>query len=115
MPAVLITSPPFDGGVLAGNVTVTVEVEGPLPGSHLIYYMDVVPPVAGGRPAYTAAGTYAVSSLPFYSWTGVPPGTHTFAVQMVNPEDAPLEPPVLDAVDVTAVSPSQIAVPRSPA
>ncbi len=110
----LILSPEFDGGVIAGNVTVTVGVENPPPGARLIYYRDVVPPVARGIPAYTAPGTFASTTVDSYTWPGVPPGTHTFAVQMVKADDTPLEPPVLDAVDVTAVLPSRIAVP-SPA
>jgi len=107
---VLILSPEFDGGVMAGNVTVVVRMENPPPGSHLIYYRDAVPPSAEGIPALSAPGTWAVSAMAAYTWHGVSPGTHTFAVQLVNSDDTPLDPPVLDAVDVTAVSPSQVAV-----
>jgi len=119
-PVVLILSPPFDGGIIAGDVTILVQVEHisigssggmNLPGTmHLIYYLDAVPPVAPGRPAYSAPGTYAASPSTSHTWHGVAPGTHTFSVQLVNRDDIPLEPPVLDAVDVTAVSPGDIIV-----
>ena len=120
-PAVFITSPPFDGGVISGNVTIVVQVthfslatEGSVnvPGTgHLVYYLDAAPPVARGQPAFTQPGTYAVSPSPLYTWTDVRPGTHTFAVQLVNPDNTPLNPPVIDAVDVTVVSPEEIPVP----
>ena len=120
-PAVWILSPPFDGGVIAGNVTVTVQVDNfvlegeeipPGPGAgHLVYYRDVVPPVTPGEPALTPAGTFAISYSEHYIWTGVLPGTHTFVVQLVNHDNTPLDPPALDAIDVTAVSPADITVP----
>lgn len=121
VPAVLITSPPFDGGVISGDVTIVVQVrhftldaQGGTnrPGSgHLIYYRDTVPPVVKGQPAFTMPGTYAVSPSLEHTWTDVTPGTHTFAVQLVNPDTTPLDPPVIDAVDVTAVSPEEISAP----
>ena len=109
-PAVLIVSPEFDGGVLTGDVQVEVRVTNFSPGAgHLIYYRDAVPPVDQGRPAYSDPGTYAVSDSLVYIWHNVTPGTHTFAVQLVNPGDTPLDPPVIDAVDVTAVPQNEIA------
>ena len=119
-PAVWILSPPFDGGVIAGNVTVTVRVENfVLEGEgtptvagagHLVYYRDVVPPVTQQDPALSPAGTFAISYSRHHVWTGVLPGTHTFAVQLVNHDNTPLDPPALDAIDVTAVSPGDIVV-----
>ena len=121
IPAVFITSPPFDGGVLSGNVTITVQVTHFVLGGgggtnrsgsgRLIYYRDVVPPVVQGQPALTVPGSYAISSSDVYTWSGVQPGTHTFSVQLVNPDDSPLDPPAIDAIDVTAVSPGDIVVP----
>lgn len=117
-PAVLILDPEFDGGVAAGTVTVTVRVTGFAlvpPGGpdragagHLVYYRDVVPRTVPGESALTAPGTCAASIETSYAWEGVAPGTHTFAVQLVNADDTPLDPPALDAVDVTAVSPGAI-------
>jgi hypothetical protein len=117
-PAVLILDPPFDGGVASGTVTVAVQVTGftlvppgepNRPGAgHLVYYRDVTPGTQPGETALTAPGTYATSSETVYSWKGVAPGTHTFAVQLVNADDTPLDPPAIDAVDVTAVSSEMI-------
>jgi hypothetical protein len=114
----IITDPPFDGGILAGNVTVTVDVadftlvppgSNDRPGAgHLIYYLDVVPPATAGTPAVSRPGTYVVSSETRYTWERIPPGTHTFAAQLVSDDNTPLDPPVLDAVDVTAVLPGMI-------
>ncbi len=113
-PSVLILDPIFDGGVTAGNVTVTVRVTGfalvppggpNRPGEgHLVYYRDVNPRTVAGESALTAPGTCAASSETAYTWSGVAPGTHTFAVQLVHGDDTPLDPPAIDAVDVTAVS-----------
>lgn len=120
-PTVLITSPEFDGGVTAGDVPVTVRVTnfslvpagaGIVPGSgHLVYYRDIVPPVLPGRPAFSEPGTYAAVDSLVYVWHNVTPGTHTFSVQLVNVDNTPLDPPAIDAVDVTAVSPAEIAGP----
>lgn len=120
-PAVLIVDPPFDGGVSAGTVTVSVRVTGfaliPPSGEnregagHLVYYRDVAPPAAPGGSALTAPGTCIASAETRHSWEEVSPGTHTFAVQLVNADDTPLDPPALDAVDVTAVSPGMVQVP----
>ncbi len=118
-PTVLITSPEFDGGVPAGDVPVTVRVmnfslvpagAGIVPGSgHMVYYRDVVPPVMPGWPAFSKPGTYAPGDSLVHVWHDVTPGTHTFSVQLVNVDDTPLDPPVIDAVDVTAVSQAEIA------
>ncbi|MEN6343227.1 MAG: hypothetical protein ABFC89_11800 [Methanospirillum sp.] len=117
-PAVLIIDPPFDGGVSSGTVTVSVQVTafvlvppgGPnRPGTgHLVYYRDVPPRTVQGETALTAPGTYSTLSETVQVWNGISPGTHTFAVQLVNADDTPLDPPAIDAVDVTAVSPDMI-------
>jgi hypothetical protein len=118
MPTVFISSPPFDGGILAGNVTILVEVTNftlipqggaDVPGTgHLIYYRDVTPVAVPGYSAFTQPGTYAVSAKTLYTWPDIAPGTHTFAVQLVHADDTPLDPPVIDAIDVTAVVPEMI-------
>lgn len=118
-PSVFIIHPPFDGGIMAGNVTIVVEVTNfslVSPGEknsaatgHLIYYRDVVPPVLEGVPAFTRPGTYGVSYKSTYGWDRITPGTHTFAVQLVNADNTPLNPPVVDAIDVTAVAQEMIS------
>jgi hypothetical protein len=116
-PSVYITYPEFDGGVHAGNVTVTVEVrnfsivngtEKPvIPGEgHIIYFKDVNPRTDPGLPAKTAPGTFQVSYQTSCTWYNVAQGTHTFSAELVNNDDTPLVPAVIDAVDVTAVAQS---------
>ncbi len=115
-PSVLITSPEFDGGILYGNVTVEFTVRDFAlvpPGTgkktrgtgHAVCFLDVVPPVSSGQPALTRPGSFIITAEPRCTWQQVPPGTHTFAVELVNDDNTPLNPPVLDAVDVTAVPP----------
>ena len=113
-PSVYITYPDFDGGVEAGNVTVTVLVrnfsvvnrigEQNVPGEgHLVCFKDVTPPTTPGLTAITEPGTFQVSSQTWCTWYNVSQGTHTFAVELVNNDDTPLVPAVIDAVDVTSV------------
>jgi len=113
--SVYITYPDFDGGVDAGDVTVIVLVrnfsvvnrigEKNRPGEgHLVYFKDVTPPTTPGTMAITRPGTYQISSQTRCTWYNVSPGTHTFAVELVNNDNTPLVPAVIDAVDVTAVS-----------
>jgi hypothetical protein len=75
-----------------------VEGEG-----HVHYYLDVgLIPVTQGEPAVTAdENMYHAEAVTSYTWQGVRPGTHTFAVQLVNNDHTPLEPPVTDQVTVT--------------
>ncbi len=120
-PSVYIINPPFDGGILTGNVTVFVEVTNFTlvpPGmknrygtGHLIYYRDVVPPAMEGIPAFTLPGTFGISSETTFTWRGITPGTHTFAVQLVHADNTPLDPAIVDAIDVTAVPPEMIISP----
>ncbi len=118
-PSVLITSPEFDGGILSGNVTVVFMVKDftmapPGPGKniagtgHAVCFLDVVPPVSPGQPALTRPGSFIITAEPRCTWEGVFAGTHTFAVELVNGDNTPLNPPVLDAVDVTVVPPGLI-------
>ncbi len=110
-PTVTIVTPEFDGGVYTGDVSVEIRVTNFTLGSsgHAVYYRDVVPPVETGRPALTGPGTSAVSDATIYTWHNVTPGTHTFSTQLVHLDNTPFSPPVLDAVDVTAVPPGDIA------
>jgi hypothetical protein len=64
----------------------------------IIYYLDVTPPVTPDQPAFSTPGTY-VTGVPLgasHIWKNVPPGTHTFSAQLVNPDDnTPFDPPVI--------------------
>jgi hypothetical protein len=113
--SVSITSPDFDGGVRTGNVTVTIQVRNFSLGNsagrpvitgegHVICFKDVSPRTDPGLPAKTLPGTFQISYQTSCTWYNVTPGTHTFSVELVNNDDTPLVPAVIDAVDVTAVA-----------
>lgn len=96
-----------------GAVTVSVDVKGfklvqqrvrppfpkPLTGrGHVHFYLDTVRlPTRHGPPA---TGAYRSVSSTSYMWTGLAPGSHSFAVQLVGRDHAPLRPPVKDRVTV---------------
>ena len=107
-----ITAPAQGSAVEAGNVTVSVEVdkfnvvdkigqaaedgEG-----HVHFYIDVGEiPTVDGEPAVTDEGTYHAQATQEFTWEDVEPGTHTFAVQLVNNDHTPLRPPVIAQVTV---------------
>jgi len=107
-----ITRPAQGSTVEAGNVTVSVEVdkfnvvdkigqaaedgEG-----HVHFYIDVGEiPTVDGKPATTEEGTYHAQATQEFTWEDVEPGTHTFAVQLVNNDHTPLSPPVIAQVTV---------------
>lgn len=110
-PDVSITSPSDGSTVTPGDVTVTIQVENfdlvdklgeePVQGEgHVHFYKDVAPPTSPDEPAVTEEGTYAVSTETSHTWTDVEPGSHTFAVQLVNNDHTPLTPPVTEQVTV---------------
>jgi hypothetical protein len=112
--SVFITYPDFDGGVDSGTISVRIVVRNfsvvdridgqNKPGEgHIVYFRDVTPPTIPGLPVATQPGTFQTSALTSCTWYNVSPGTHTFAVELVNNDNTPLIPPVIDAVDVTAV------------
>lgn len=70
---------------------------------HLIYYLDVTPPLVKGQTALTAEGSYAISVSKNYSWENVTPGQHNFWAQLVNNDNTPLEPPAAVRAPVTVV------------
>ncbi len=112
-PSVAIVEPADGATVPAGDVTVTVEVSNfevvdnlnapAAPGEgHVHFYIDVADlPTTPGQPAVSAQGTYHASATTTYTWPDVPPGEHTFAVQLVNNDHTPLDPPVVAEVTVT--------------
>lgn len=62
---------------------------------HFIYYFNVNPPTAPGKPALTQEGTYAITADGIASWLGVLPGKYRVWVQLVNNDNTPLDPPVI--------------------
>jgi hypothetical protein len=111
-PQVLLLSP-ADGSVFPpGFVTVRAYVENfnlvdkvgqaNVPGEgHLIYYLDVLPPVTMGESAIPASGTYVISTTLSYTWENLTPGDHILAVQAVNNDNTPLRYPSAVRVYIT--------------
>lgn len=114
-PSLVITAPKDGAQVPAGNVVVSVQTsnfnivdklgkENVSHEGHLHYFMDVEAPTTAGKPAVTAAGTYAATANTSYTWTNVAAGAHTFSVELVNNDHTPLEPPVVAKVAVTVTA-----------
>lgn len=104
-PIVVLISPNNGEVMNAGNVEVRIYLQNftivSNPGQdnqagegHIIYYLDISPPLKLGTPATTTPDTSAVSYETSYTWQNVPPGQHTFTVQLVNNDDTPLDQPV---------------------
>ena len=109
---ILILEPSADSTVTSPNITVKTYVEffslvdkigqANVPGEgHIIFYLDVTPPLKKGESALTAEGTYFITKDKVYVWENVPAGAHTFTVQLVNNDDTPLEPPAAVRAPVT--------------
>ncbi len=100
-PNIKIITPIIGTVVPAGNVTVQLSIRdftsvmnpnkdnAPDEG-HIVYYMDVEPPIVVEETALTANGTYARTAATSYTWQNVTPGVHTFAAQLVNNDDTPI-------------------------
>ena len=71
----------------------------PVPGKgHVHFYLDTQRlPRVHGPPA---TGAYRSTSTTTYTWTGVAPGRHSLAVQLVGRDHAPLSPPASDRITV---------------
>lgn len=104
-PGLKITAPGANAFAI-GDLTVSVDVsnfnvvdkqgQDAVRGEgHLHYYMDVTAPTAQGKPASTAAGTWASVAALSYTWHNVGGGSHTFSVELVNNDNTPLDPPVI--------------------
>ena len=62
---------------------------------HVHFYLDVDEiPTTPNKPAVTSdESTYHATAMTTHVWKDVGSGEHTFAVQLVNNDHAPLEPP----------------------
>lgn len=69
---------------------------------HVHFYIDVDDlPTEPGEPAVTDdRRTYHAAAQTSHRWQNVRAGTHTFAVQLVNNDHTPLDPPVTDEVEI---------------
>jgi hypothetical protein len=112
---VLIIDPAAESTISSDTITIRVFVERfglvdkigqqNSPGEgHVVYYIDVTPPMQQGESALSADGSYAMSAETSHSWNNVQPGTHTFWVQLVNNDNTPLEPPAAVRVYVTVIT-----------
>jgi len=73
---------------------------------HLHYYMDTEAPTTPGQPAIPSGGEWAQTTNATYTFSDVAPGTHTFAVQLVNNDHTPLIPLVVAEITVTVQTPA---------
>lgn len=103
-----------DGQTAPGSaVTVSVSVKGfqivdqrvrpPFPPpeagqGHVHLYLDTETLPTTHSPPST--GAYRSIARTTYTWTGVSPGTHSFAAQLVGKDHVPLNPPVKDRITV---------------
>ncbi|MDD1646452.1 MAG: DUF4399 domain-containing protein, partial [Methanomicrobiales archaeon] len=122
-PQVTITSPQNGASLPAGSVTVTIQVSNfnivdkqgqakTVGEGHVHYYMDVSPlPSDPAKPAIPADANavWAHEAATSHTFTNVPPGTHTFSVQLANNDHTPVTPLATASVTVTvtgSVNPS---------
>lgn len=114
IPTVTIVAMP--SGISAGDISISVQVSnfevlnGPEESNvsgkgHLIYYMDVPVPTYYYHSAISKANSFAVAYDTTYTWRGVTPGEHTFAVQLVNNDDTPLAAPAVDTITLSVNPP----------
>lgn len=69
---------------------------------HIHYYLDVDEiPTTAGQPAVSEEGTYHAEATTTYTWPDVDAGEHTVAVQLVNNDHTPLDPPVTAETTIT--------------
>jgi len=116
---------PSDGATISGGeVLVVVQVKKAPLGSgaagrsdrsyDLIYYRDVVPPTAAGKPAVTTGGSWEKCTSTSHVWKLSGSGRHTLSVQLVNSDGTPLRSPVVGTVTVNVPStPAPVPPPSS--
>ncbi|KUI37466.1 DUF4399 domain-containing protein [Mycobacterium sp. GA-2829] len=113
-PSITILTPTDGSTARSGEVTVSVSVEDfnvveqqvrpPFPPQvagegHVHFYLDTETlPTTHSPPA---TGTYRSISETTHAWTGIAPGRHTFAVQLIGNDHAPLSPLAQDQVTIT--------------
>jgi hypothetical protein len=109
-PSITIVTPKAGATIHGRSISVSVSVKGfnarheqfqrPAPREgHVHFYLDVkkLPTTH----TYPSPVPYRSISGNSYTWTGVRPGRHTVAVQLVGNDHVPLRPPVKHQVTVT--------------
>lgn len=64
---------------------------------HIIYYVDADPPTAAGISAVSSGGSFVTSAATAIIWGDLPKGAHKVSAQLVNNDNTPLVPPVVDS------------------
>lgn len=107
-PAVTVEAAAAEDGVKITAAPENFEVvnklgQAPAEGEgHIHYYLDVDEiPTTPGQPAVSEEGTYHAEATTTYTWPDVEAGEHTIAVQLVNNDHTPLEPPVTAESTIT--------------
>ncbi|MDO8635699.1 MAG: hypothetical protein Q7R34_05560, partial [Dehalococcoidia bacterium] len=119
-PAIQMTSP--SGSVQAGDITVSVQVSdfsivnklgqaNVADEGHIHYFLDVDAATTPGKPAVTAAGTYAATVSTSYTWKNVAAGTHTFSAELINNDHTPLVPPIVATMTITVLAAPSVSTP----
>jgi hypothetical protein len=115
-PAISILTPRAGAELRPGGITVAVSIQnffvvtaGGIPArgqGHLHYYLDTTIPTVPGAPAVAPEGRYYKESTETsVLWKSLPPGVHTFGVQLVNNDHTPFEPPVTAELTVNIPAP----------
>jgi hypothetical protein len=115
-PQLLVLDPAAESTLFSDSATISVFVEnfelveaGGQPDrtgqGHLVYYLDITPPLVKGQSALSQDGTFSISSQKTCQWHNLSPGQHNLWVQLVNNDNTPLEPPVAVRVPVTIALP----------
>jgi hypothetical protein len=111
-PIVLITRPLNASAIPAGDVTIAdlvsnfkvvdkIGQSNAVGEGHLIYYLEVAPPMIPSQTAITETGTCLESTASTCTWHNVAAGFHNFSVQLVNNDNTPLNPAITATVYVT--------------
>lgn len=116
-PNLSIMSPANGDTVPVGDIKVTIDVanftivdkqgQASVAGQgHVHYFLDVEPPTTLGQPAIPSGGIWAHIAATTYTFANVAAGTHTVAVELVNNDHTPLNPPVVAKVNITVAAAS---------
>lgn len=109
-PSIAIQTPEAGSTLHGRSIRVSVVVKGfevvhkqfqrPVAGEgHIHLYLDVK--TLPRTHTYPSPVPYRSISETSYTWTGVSPGRHTVAVQLVGNDHVPLRPPATDRVAIT--------------
>ncbi len=106
-----VTSTDVEVGVLVDNFSLGESGSA----GHIIYYLDAqavtARNVSANMTLTSSNGTFAVSTNTTYTWKNLSPGNHGFAVELVDQNNKPLEPPVMAVSEPVVVGPNATAPP----